>query len=390
MGRLSLTAKAGIVLVAVPCLWLGTWALWHYTRTWSPVDIPISLSSGHIRTPVRTEFESDYAIRLKTRGDEFVRIPCPTGSGPCYLSLAMTEATWSVGSGGNVGVDSAGVNSAHLTITHGGAELGRFHADRGVYVLDLDLLRDLSALNSSEPHLEVVEDGGRYEASIERRNSALLFVFALVPIGLPMLILAAAARRRENWYGFLHQWAMTQPGPLPGVPRQGALLKLSPRREPRQVAARTFSVAGRFNINDSMLFLMLLLMLLWIIFVIQEPYLPHGFAIRTLRPSVQLIPTASIMPLRIRVLAAKNQKPWEMRGLQIGSQVIDRADFEGFLRREIPKRPPDWPVYIEGDSDLEYYSVAWAIDAVSAFRTKVVLLTPGMKADLGEPRAVKQ
>ncbi len=278
-----------------------------------------------------------------------------------------------------------GSTSAHWIINHRGVELGRFHADRGVYVLDLDLLRDLSALNSSEPHLEVAEDGGRYEASLERRNSALLSVFVLVPIGLPLLILAAAARRREKWYSFLHQCAMTQPGPLPGPRKAGAPLKVSPWRRPKQVVARTFSVAGRFNLNHSTLLLILLLILLCVIFVIQEPFRAHGFAIRVIRPGVELVPTGGTKPLRIRVLAGKNGK-----SLQIGSQVIERADLEAFLRREIPKRPPDWPVYIEGDSGLEYESVARTIDAVSALRTKVVLLTPGYKASLGESGPQRQ
>jgi len=73
-----------------------------------------------------------------------------------------------------------------------------------------------------------------------------------------------------------------------------------------------------------------------------------------------------------------------MRGVQIGSQVIDRTDLAAFLTREMAKRPPDWPVYIDGDDDLDFESIAWTIDAVSAFGAKVILLTPNSKADLGE------
>jgi len=73
-----------------------------------------------------------------------------------------------------------------------------------------------------------------------------------------------------------------------------------------------------------------------------------------------------------------------MRGLEIGSQVIDRTDLDTFLSREMAKRPSDWPVYIEGDREVDFESVAWTVDAVSAFGTKVILLTPSFKADLGE------
>ena len=140
MARLSLTAKAGIILIAGPCLWLASWALWHYTRSWEPVDIPISLAPGHISTSIKIKFESDYAIYiyLGTREEDYVRVPCSGGSGECYLDLTMIQATWSVGSGGKVGVDGAGPVSARLMKSPSGwgAALGRFHADRGIYMLD--------------------------------------------------------------------------------------------------------------------------------------------------------------------------------------------------------------------------------------------------------------
>ena len=120
---------------------------------------------------------------------------------------------------------------------------------------------------------------------------------------------------------------------------------------------------------------------------IPTPWGPsRGLAIRTIRPGVKLIPAAGVMPLRIRVLA-DNQSGYRgapMRGLEIGSQVIDRTDLGAFLAREMAKRPSDWPVYIEGDRELDFGSVAWTIDAVSAFGSKVILLTPSLRADLGE------
>jgi hypothetical protein len=371
MSRQSLAAKAGIAVVVAPCLWLAGWALWHYTRSWFPVDIPTSLSRGHIQTPeFKIKVESDYAICLETRDNA-----------DYPLDLRTAHASWSLRSGGKIVAGAGPVDLRWSSNFDTWVEVGRFHAEPGVYVLDLDLTSDLSPPNPHQPRLHVVEAGGRYQASIQHRNSALAGVLLVVPLPLSLLILAATARRREKWHGFLQHWTLTHPGPLPGVPVPGAPLKVSPRREPRQVAVRAFSVAGRFNLNDSVLCLIVLLMLLWVVFVIQEPYLPYGFAIRTARPGVKLLPIGGILPLRIRVLAG----PHSMRGLQIGSQVIDPADFEAFLRREIPKRPPDWPVYIEGDSELEFESVARTIDAVSALRTNVVLLTPGMKADLGEP-----
>ncbi len=145
----------------------------------------------------------------------------------------------------------------------------------------------------------------------------------------------------------------------------------------------------RFNLNQHISSIVQVLMLLCVVVALAIP-MPggpsRGFAIRTIRPGVKLIPAAGVMPLRIRVLA-DNQSGYRwapMRGLEIGSQVIDRTDLAAFLTREMAKRPSDWPVYIEGDRELDFESVAWTIDAVSAFGAKVILLTPSLKADLGE------
>lgn len=83
-----------------------------------------------------------------------------------------------------------------------------------------------------------------------------------------------------------------------------------------------------------------------------------------------------IQPLRIRVVAD---------GLLVDSKLIRAGgEFGIFLRRELPPRAPDWPVYVEGEPDLEFERVAQAIDAIRTAHAEVVLLTPGYKAALGE------
>ena len=331
MAGLPLTAKAGIVLIAGPCLWLASWAAWHNTRAWEPVDIPISLSRGHISTPVKIKVEGDYAIYLGTRGGDYARVPCSGGnSGECYLNITEIRAKWSLGAGKNAGIGGDGpVPESPVEFPLGWVTiLGRFHADPGVYTLNLEILNNLSALNSHEPHLHIREDGGKYVASIEHRNAALFCACALVPIGIPMLILGAAARRRKPWR------SLTQPGPLPGTPIVGAPIKVSAWRKPKFVAARTFSVSGRFDINYAMFALFVVVMVVWIFFIQVAPLTPHGLVIRTIPPTVRLAPTGGIMPLRIHVLQGKGSNySTSMRGIQIGSQIVDSADLTVLLRR---------------------------------------------------------
>ena len=90
-----------------------------------------------------------------------------------------------------------------------------------------------------------------------------------------------------------------------------------------------------------MLVLFILVMLLWTVFVQITPLAPHGLAIRTVRPTIKLTSAGGIMPLRIRVLAGKvSNYRAPIRGIHVGSQIVDRSDFAAFLRREFPNGRP--------------------------------------------------
>lgn len=50
-------------------------------------------------------------------------------------------------------------------------------------------------------------------------------------------------------------------------------------------------------------------------------------------------------------------------------------DFSALLKKELARLPPDWPVYVEGDPDLEWLQVAEVIDAVRGQQAEVILLS---------------
>src|SRR5689334_15199522 len=49
--RLSPLTWTGLSLVGVAVIVFGGWALWSETRTYIPVDMPISMTVGHVQTP---------------------------------------------------------------------------------------------------------------------------------------------------------------------------------------------------------------------------------------------------------------------------------------------------------------------------------------------------
>jgi|HubBroStandDraft_4_1064222.scaffolds.fasta_scaffold29648_2 hypothetical protein len=366
MPRVSATAKVGIALIVAPSLWFGGWVLWNGTRNWVPVRMPLSGKSGSVRT---------YEFKINVEG---------------FYSIDLYRETQNVcaerlGVGWSLSMNGAILRTGKADLTRKPpwpqwpqpeCAIGRFHAETGVYRLDVDGVDHPSLLM-------VYEDGGQVADSTDHGIHAFMALMVSVPIGLATLVVAIGTRRAEKRADATRRWTLTQPGSL-----SGAGVKLMGRPRPKRVLARSFLVSGRFNLNQHTASVVQVLMPLCVVVAvaIPMPWGPsHGFAIRTVLPGVKLLPAAGIMPLRIRILAGQSGYRWApVRGLQIGSQIMDAAEFPAFVRHELAKRPSDWPVYIEADPDLEYEGVARTIDAVSSFGGKVILLTPGFKADLGE------
>jgi hypothetical protein len=55
--------------------------------------------------------------------------------------------------------------------------------------------------------------------------------------------------------------------------------------------------------------------------------------------------------------------------------MVAREELGPVLKRELKLRPPGWPVYVAGDPDLDWRSVAEIIDIVEGEQAEVVLLT---------------
>jgi hypothetical protein len=84
IGRIPLTARIGLALVLIPLASLAVWAGWYFTRSWEPLNIPISLARRHIRAGFEINVESTYAIELHFSEDRVLqRHACPNDSMDC-------------------------------------------------------------------------------------------------------------------------------------------------------------------------------------------------------------------------------------------------------------------------------------------------------------------
>jgi hypothetical protein len=56
-------------------------------------------------------------------------------------------------------------------------------------------------------------------------------------------------------------------------------------------------------------------------------------------------------------------------------QPVAWADLSAVLQKELIRRPPNWPVYVEGDPDADWQWVAMTIDTIRGLTGEVYLLT---------------
>jgi len=70
-------------------------------------------------------------------------------------------------------------------------------------------------------------------------------------------------------------------------------------------------------------------------------------------------------------LAAKNLPP----DLYVDSRRVPWDDFDAILQTEINRRPPDWPVYLEGDPESDWASAVSVIDRIRGLQAQVILIT---------------
>ena len=105
-----------------------------------------------------------------------------------------------------------------------------------------------------------------------------------------------------------------------------------------------------------------------------ERVVPRGLRIHVVRAGATAPRSPGIQPLRVSVRGdRKNQRFF------VDFQPVAWEDFDALLKKQLARRPPDWPVYLEGDPDMEWRQVAEVIDAVRGQHAEVVLLPSAAK-----------
>jgi biopolymer transport protein ExbD len=324
---------------------------WMDTRIFFPVNVPVSLAAGHIRTgPFRTNIKDSYTIELDAGRWWEVNPQC--------VSYNVLRTRWVLYRQGQV-VDRQD-GPIRDTFYSG------FDGDEGVYDLDVEVLDDASCLTAGHPRLKVWTSRWDYDfyATVVQWPAALC-----AAVGVSLLVLA--------WIELI--W-MGRAGTRPA--RIGRFVGLS---EPTtsltgyETLSQNFQWAQRlplrrpisglpgFGLVGGMIFaIMAMLMML----LTASPMNSKGLWVHLLKPGA--VPTKSDPGTEPIVVRLEDQGADKQPNLYVNSTRVAWADFDRVLKQELSIRR-DWIVYVEGDDALSWGNVAAVIDIANSYHAKVFL-----------------
>lgn len=204
------TKLAGLILIGLAVAVYAACGVWSATRTYVPVNLPITMAVGHIRTPeFKVNLSATYLIEIEVQKKiPFDTLNCLLGLGMSDTSSALQEcpdrpsvvkASWKLTRNGQM-VASGSSDDERL----GGwgndsisRYLGYFKSQSGQgYVLDVDVLADGSVLAPGSPRLKVQVNPGVYEDAAVWSAILLLVFGVLALIGVILLVISFIQNRR--------------------------------------------------------------------------------------------------------------------------------------------------------------------------------------------------
>lgn len=96
-----------------------------------------------------------------------------------------------------------------------------------------------------------------------------------------------------------------------------------------------------------------------------------GIRIRLELQDVILEPSPGLQPVHVRVELSDSGEP----RLFVNYHPIAPHDFDAVLLTELKQRPVNWPVYVEGDPEMEWGVVVQTMVRIRSLGAEVTLLT---------------
>ena len=310
---------------------------WRAAKIFVPVDMPVSLRAGHIHTDrFRMNLPDDYSIRLEG-------VYSTNRSGSCRDPWAA----WTLYQGGEVA-------GRWVEQAYPGAYFSNAHISRaGIYDLDVYIRDDTQCFGFDHPRLKVFADSSDYDNVASR----LLWLCALgMGAGVTLVVMAGSRSHRKSP-------SPVAPTERPGTPYGRVRWKPKPPERP-------FAGMPAFGLVAPLI--VLLIFIVCVVFQAASRRLPAGLPVHLWRPGVFDTATPGLQPLLIRIEAANRAAPPR---LFIDSEAVPWSELSTRLEKGLMRRPPHWPVYLDGDPSMDWLWAVQVIDAARGLNAEVYLYT---------------
>jgi biopolymer transport protein ExbD len=337
--RFPPTGKIGIALLAFGAILLAYSIIWLAPRQHVAVDMPISLSAGHIATGTFRVNNGDfYYIEIVFSGDS------RSDAGHCN-AFSVLATQWTVASNGKV------LERGNGPWQYFGFQLGEFVGGKDRCSFDAEIFPGAECLNARKPRLRIRTH------NLASDSFTVLSWLSLWSVGIGFALL-------------IRPWIL-------GASDCSKTLRVFPDLVLRNVIPlqRHSPMPRLVGFPDFGLFCGCLLYILMFMFMIAEtPQTPLG------------------VPLSLTVPRAvfSHDSPWpdtlsvylDMQSrFYFNGQAVTRDELKAKLSEELGKRVV-WTVYFEADERSDYGDAVFAINTIQKLGAKVIWITPKVREEL--------
>jgi hypothetical protein len=208
------TARVGIFALSLGILVFGPVYYWVNTRTLIPLDVPVSLAPGHIRT-------GDFKINVEAYFSVQIRFFCGSASECRYASNLRTRQLTSIDA---PPISAPGVPAGTNGGVTQGTYLGSFTGKPGQYNLDIEVLSATQEFDHCQPRLLI--EASPYDFSHWDSILSVCFSFCVFCelLGVSTLFVFASTYFRKESFDELRLRSFDSDAPSGPVP--AAKLKL--------------------------------------------------------------------------------------------------------------------------------------------------------------------
>ena len=336
-------AKVGLIALALALLLPWSYSCWLKTRTFEPVDRPVSLEAGKVQ---REDFElnlrEDYSVRIELdySADDW-------NEGKCAFR-SWTDADWKVYRLSASATKNRELWASSAEMLKRGDIPDGFHGKPGKYKLEWSVPGASACLNARHPRVHIYTSSSDYE-----QMSGFLRLTCVFLAGTGILLVL---RGLGSWvFGYFVD--KRPPRMFPEM----VLRNVIPWKR-HQPMPPIRDISNFRVVWGGVLFTCL------VFFLVLTPLTPKGF----------------LVDFREQRAAGVEKSPWtetvsvyvdSRKGFLVNGQPVKREELEAKLKEEL-SRQMVWSVYFEADYDCLFMDATRAIDTIQGLGAKVIWITP--------------